>query len=278
MNYQLKFLINLTVITLNIPLAFGQISTSDHSKIDSLTFSDTKAILNNLLNASFEKRIFNQDNEELPYRLLLPKNYDPAKKYPAVLTFHNSTRIGNDNERQLEPLAKIWLRNEIYERYNCFVVAPQFNERSSNYLENGNGILVSKGSDATILVLKLLRKLEQEYPNMDKSKIYLVGYSMGASTAQNLMSLAPEEFAAMVSIAAVPDFSHLKALASKNIYLIHGAKDFDNPYKGSDELYKKLKNSNKVLFKTFTELDHNNITIPLLLSDEIPKWLFKQKK
>ena len=278
MQNKLKYLIALALVLLNTTLALAQIQSFDHSKVDSLTLVETKAIINKISNDKFEKQIYRLNNQELPYRLLLPKNYDVRNKYPVVITFHNSTRIGNDNEKQLEPLSKIWLRSEIYENYNCVVIAPQFNERSSNYSENEKGILLSKPSDKINLVLDLLKEMETEYVNIDKSRIYLVGYSMGASTAQNLLSLAPQKFAAIVSIAAVPDFSNLKAMKNKNIFLIHGQKDTENPYKGSLKLFDELKQSKKITFKTFTELNHDNINIPLLLSPEIPEWLFKQHK
>ena len=278
MHKHLKNLIIFFAFGINSSFAVAQIQTFDHLQVDSLTFVETKAIINKIPNDKFEKRIYKHNNTELPYRLLFPKNYDIKKKYPVVITFHNSTRIGNDNEKQLEPLSKIWLRTEIYENYNCFVIAPQFNERSSNYLANENGLLLSKPGDKINLVLDLLNEMEAKYTNIDQSKIYLVGYSMGASTAQNLLSLAPQKFAAVVSIAAVPDFSNLKAMKRKSILLIHGQKDVENPYKGSAELFEQLKQSKKITFKTFTELNHDTINIPLLLSAEIPEWLFKQHK
>ncbi|MEY8758937.1 alpha/beta fold hydrolase [Chryseobacterium tongliaoense] len=253
----------------------AQNKSSDNLKVDSVTFFETRAILNQIPTHDFQKLIYKHNGKELPYRLLLPKKYNAAEKYPVVITFHNSTRIGNDNEKQLEPLSRIWLREEIYSQYNCFVIAPQFNERSSNYFKNENGVLESKPGNDVQLVLELLKEIETQY-NIDQSRIYLVGYSMGASTAQNLMALAPQKFAAMVSIAAVPDFSNLSAWKNKSILLIHGQNDTENPYTGSSELYAKLSGNKKLTFKTYTQLDHNNITIPLLLNGEIPKWLFKQ--
>ena len=147
--------------------------------------------------------VFSYKDKELPYRFLLPQNVDGKKKYPLIITFHNSTRIGHDNENQLEPLARIWLRDEIYSRYNCFVIAPQFGERSSNYSENNEGILTSKPSENVLALPELIKKITTEYPEIDKNRIYLVGYSMGASTAQDLLNIAPETFAAIVSL---PEF------------------------------------------------------------------------
>jgi predicted peptidase len=180
-------------------------------EVDSLTFVKTRATLNGLATNKFEKQAYKHNQKELAYRILLPKNYDKQKKYPLVLTFHNSSRIGNDNEAQLEPLARIWMREEIYNQYNCIVIVPQFSTRSSNYAANESGVMVSKPSDDVNLVLELLKSVEQKYQNIDKNRIYLLGYSMGASTAQNILSLAPNLFAGMVAIATVPDFSNLKA-------------------------------------------------------------------
>ncbi len=53
---------------------------------------------------------------------------------------------------------------------------------------------------------------------------------MGGSTAQNLMNLDPDTFGAVVSVAAVPDLSNLNKIKDKNIWLIHGKQDDENPY------------------------------------------------
>ncbi|AZA85176.1 phospholipase [Chryseobacterium lactis] len=241
-------------------------------------FVNNRKIVNSLNTEPFLKKIFSKDNLQIPYRLLTPKNNVKTKKFPLVITFHNSTRIGTDNENQLEPFAKIWLRDDIYSKYECYVIAPQFSKRSSNYENNAENILISKPSDEAVAVLDLIKNVEKEYPNIDKNRIYLIGYSMGASTAQNLMSLQPDTFAAEVSVAAVPDLSHLEKVNKKNIWLIHGAKDQENPYVGSVELFNKLSLDPNVIFTTFNHLNHNNIVIPFLLTEEIPKWLFGKHK
>ncbi|RZJ52989.1 MAG: phospholipase [Flavobacterium sp.] len=244
------------------------------TQVDSLTFVNNRKSLNSLNTDKFEKKVFGT----IPYRFLIPKDNKKEQKYPLVITFQNSTRIGNDNMNQLEPLARIWLREEIYDKFQCYVVAPQFNKRSSDYKENKDGILTSVPSDDVFSLLKLIDDLEKEYPNIDKNRIYLIGYSMGASTAQNLLNFKPNAFAAMISIAAVPDFSNLKKLNQKDIWLIHGEKDDENPYIGSVSLYNKLNNDKNLTFTTFTNLNHNNIVIPFLITDELPQWLFSKRK
>ncbi|OXA70294.1 phospholipase [Flavobacterium aquidurense] len=259
-------------------LAFAQKKEFRKTTVDSATFVNNRKILNSLNTDPFVKKTFTKENIQIPYRLLTPKNNSNNQKYPLIITFHNSSRIGNDNENQLESFAKIWLRPEIYNKYQCYVIAPQFSERSSVYEKNSDGIQVSKPSKDVFALLELIENVEKEYPNIDKNRIYLVGYSMGASTAQNLLNIAPDKFAATVSVAAVPDFSNLKKLNKKNIWLIHGQKDDENPYIGSVELFDKLSSNKHLIFTTLNNLNHGNIVIPFLVTEEIPKWLFEKRK
>ena len=49
----------------------------------------------------FEKRVFSDGENTLPYRIYVPKDLSPEKRYPLVLFFHGAGERGNDNERQL---------------------------------------------------------------------------------------------------------------------------------------------------------------------------------
>lgn len=253
-------------------------SSSDR-EVDSLTAATARQQLNSLPDADYEKAVFVAQGKSLPYRLLKPTRRQQGKTYPLIITLHNSSRTGQDNEKQLEPLARIWLRPLIRERYPAFVVAPQFAERSSNYVQDtGRKVLKATPSPDVSMLAPLITGILKQHPDIDRSRIYIVGYSMGASTGQNLMSLKPGLFAALVSIAAVPDFSNLPGLARKPVWLIHGKQDDENPYPGSVALYQALKQNRQLLFTTYTHLNHNNITIPFLLDEAIPEWLFRQQK
>lgn len=274
---KIKFLIYscaFCILSLIPKNSLSQTYLIDSIKIDSATLVNTKAILNKLSTDLFEKNHFTDEGSILPYRLLKPKYYDPSKKYPLIITFHNSTRIGNDNEKQLEPLARIWLRDSIYNQCNCFILVPQFNTRSSLYSSGENGIVHSRPSKDVASILLLIDKIQHRYA-IHKKKVFLIGYSMGASTAQNLMALAPQKFAALISIAGTPDFSNLKGLKHKKILIIHGEQDFENPYLGSKVLVEKLKGNKKLTFLNFPYLNHDNIMIPLLLNDKLSNWLFQ---
>ena len=257
-------------------LSTAQQHLTKNEGIDSLTAVQVKAKANELSGAAFLKGFYTSGTTKLPYRLLLPPAGATGQKYPLVIILHHSGKIASDNEAQLDPLAKTWLRETVRKRFPAYVLAPQFAQRSSNYHPE-NGILVSKPSADVAAVLELISSLEQQYPDIDRSRIYLMGYSMGGSTTQNLMSLAPQRFAALVSIAGVPDVSALQAFQHKPIWLIHGQQDDDNPYSGSVYLFQKLKGNKQLLFTTYSQLNHGNITVPFLQSDAIAEWLFRHK-
>lgn len=213
-------------------------------------------------------------NLVLPYRLLTPLTKDPLKKYPLVITLHNSTRIGTDNKNQLEPLARIWLADNIRKKYQAYLLAPQFSRRSTEYsLDAARGILTAKAQPELVAVLELIDSLKKNYP-IDEQHIYLVGYSMGASSVINLLNLKPNAFTAAVAIAGVPNFEAVKPLQKVPILLIHGSEDTENPFAGSVQLFKELSPGANVQFWEYTGRTHDNIVSVGLLGDKIPNWLF----
>ncbi|MBZ4187911.1 hypothetical protein [Niabella beijingensis] len=257
----------------------GQRQRFSDIRFDSSAAAQARAALNNLPDTGYQKKVYHKDGVQLPYRLLVPLHRQPYKKYPLVITLHNSSRLGSDNERQLEPLARIWLRRDIRKKYPAFVAAPQFAKRSSNYaMDSSRGVLEAFPSADVPIVLDLVAALVKTHPEIDDRRIYIVGYSMGASTAQHLLSLDPGRFAALVTIAGVPDFSNTGGIADKPVWLVHGREDDENPYPGSVALFNLLKKNRRLLFTTFNHLNHNTITLPFLLNDALPAWLFKQKR
>ena len=49
----------------------------------------------------FLKRTVTVGNEQRGYRVYIPENFNPKKKYPVVLWLHGSVQWGEDNENQL---------------------------------------------------------------------------------------------------------------------------------------------------------------------------------
>lgn len=169
-----KLFLLLLLLSSNYIKPYSQRLTYRNTKVDSNTFIENRKILNSLNTENFQKKIFQNGTTSIPYRFLSPEKITKKEKYPLVITFHNSTRIGTDNEKQLEPLARIWLRSDIVLKYPCYVIAPQFPTRSSVYETDRDNVLVSKPSKEVHDLLSLINKVKRDNPNINTNRIYLV--------------------------------------------------------------------------------------------------------
>src|SRR5688572_12241475 len=78
----------------------------------------------------FQKKWFVQNNDTLPYRILLPVDYKASEKYPLVLFLHGAGERGSDNEKQLVHGAKLFLNDTVRRDFPAIVVFPQCKENS----------------------------------------------------------------------------------------------------------------------------------------------------
>ena len=212
------------------------------------------------------------NSARLNYRLLSP--LDTAGIHPLVIFFHGSGAVGTDNEAQLGLLAKLWLVDSIRKKYPAWVLAPQFPERSSNYvLDSSRAVLTSRGAVGVTTVLQLIDSLKKVLP-IDPRRVYVIGFSMGASTVINAVSARPELFAAAVSFSGIPEFSNLDALKKMPLWIIHGNRDEENPAASDEELYKELQPAKKLRYWEVDGTAHNDIFNHVFLGDAVPAWLF----
>jgi len=210
------------------------------------------------------------------YRLLKPNN--TKGKLPLVIVFHGSNAVGNDNTSQLGILAKLFASAELQLKYPAFILAPQFPSRSSNYvLDRSRNVLTSVPQPCLTTSLELIDSLKNTL-NIDEKRIYLIGFSMGASSVINALALKPELFAAGISISGIPQFDQVNALANIPIWLIHGTIDTENPFDSDKQFFEAVSYKNKTRFWEFDNLAHNDIFAPAILTDELPKWLFNNKR
>jgi predicted peptidase len=217
------------------------------------------------------------NKESIGYRLLKPAANAGIRKYPLILIFHNSGKIGTDNTAQLDVLVKYWAQPEVRTRYPAYVVAVQFPVRSSNYT-NLRDLLTSNPAPCLLTALQLADSLKKVLP-VDHNRIYSLGFSMGASTANNAMMARPDLFAAGICISGIPMQENAERLKNIPLWLIHGNKDNDNPIPGDRAFYKKINGYKhaKIMFWEIEGLEHK-IYAPLYTTRIMPEWLFALQK
>ncbi len=189
-----------------------------------------------------EKRVFENKNTVLPYRLVLPETYDETKSYPMIVFLHGAGERGNDNELQLFHCVQ-YLADTLPE---CIIVAPQCpvnNQWVDTPWANG-AYSIDKVPESNELkaVIELLDALQEEF-NVDADRIYASGLSMGGFGAWDLMMRHNDYFAAGVLVCGGGDPSQAEALKDTPLFVFHGDVDDAVPVSGSRDTVQAIRDA-----------------------------------
>jgi predicted peptidase len=237
--------------------------------------------------SAYQKLQFVQGKDTLPYRLLLPENYDAKKKYPLILFLHGRGESGTDNELQLTHGAKLFLRDSIRKKYPAIIVFPQCRVTSywSNVdiKEDGAGKRVfnfsPKGAPTKDMALaeKLLKQMQKDF-SINNKQIYVMGLSMGGMGTFEIVRRNPKLFAAAMPICGGANPSTAKQLRKTNWWIFHGAKDDVVNPDFSIQMAKALQQQNaNVKFSLYPDANHNSWD-PTFAEPTLLNWLFSNKK
>jgi predicted peptidase len=216
---------------------------------------------------------------EIAYRLLPPENPVPGRRYPLVVVFHGSGEIGTDNQKQLDRFPRAWARPQIRRDYPAYVVAPQMPERSVNYVVDASNLRIDVVPGRPLpAALELIDRLRAELP-VDSSRVYAIGFSMGASTTYAALAARPELFAAAIPIAGTPDPAQAAEVARTPVWIIHGNSD-DAVAVEPNRAFWPLLRAVPGARATFWEYDagEHRVPVELLSGDAFPRWLWAHRK
>jgi predicted peptidase len=246
----------------------------------------------------------------IPYRLYMPSNYNPSKKYPIILSLHGAGENGTDNIKTLTStsLATYWAEKKIQAKHPCFVVVPQLpknllwyqwmfmDDPNGDYLEAANSII-----DALI----------KQYSNIDNDRLYAIGFSMGGVACWELVSKYQKRFAAIVPISGSTLNINTDSIKTTPVWIFSGKMDdiFDaqiyyhfatevitsghsvvfpqsrfGVYSATDRLsLETLKDSIEkgatFLYTEYSDLGHSTTVTERAYQDLLlAEWLFMQKK
>jgi predicted peptidase len=136
------------------------------------------------------------------YLIYLPEAYSGRKQWPLVIFLHGSGERGSD-------LARIRKSPVLRLRLPAIVVVPQC---LPSYSWEADG------------VARLTEDLAARF-HVDRKRIYLVGFSMGASGAWQTAAARPELFAAVVPISGGGNPKNANTLRNVAIWAFHGSDD-----------------------------------------------------
>ena len=233
----------------------------------------------------YERSVFvSSSGDSLNYRLLEPEVMQAGEKYPLVLFLHGAGERGNDNEKQLTHGGQMFLNPVNREKYPAFVLFPQCPESGYWAYENRpqsfipTQMPVGKEMPSVFQAVKELLDMYLANPQVDKSRIYIMGLSMGAMGTYDMVSRFPDIFAAAVPICGTVNPMRLSAARNVAFRIFHGDADDVVPVAGSRQAYKALKAAGaSVEYIEFPGCNHGSWN-PALNYPDFMKLLFTQKK
>jgi len=152
------------------------------------------------------------DGVTVHYKIILPKSFDPAKTYPAVLAFPPGSQT---MDMVLTTLQQNWLPEA--DRFGYIVVVPA--------APNGRPFT---GAGAKVFP-EFIERLLQEYKIRD-NKFHIAGMSNGGRSAFHIAAMYPQYF---LSVTGLPGYlpdptpERVAALSKMCIYMHVGELDTD---------------------------------------------------
>lgn len=157
----------------------------------------------------------------MPYRLFPPTDPLPGQRYPLVMFLHGSGAEGTDNVSQLSVIGGLITHVE-QPQYQSFVLAPQ------TAVDDWTGM-------SGTLALEILRSVEDQY-EIDPSRLYLTGWSLGGFGTWSLIEQHPNLFAAAVPISGGGNAALAARIKGVPIWAFHGKSDDQVPVSESRQM------------------------------------------
>ena len=232
----------------------------------------------------YEARTFTgSEGDTIPYRLFVPENYDPKKKYPVILFHHGGGGTGNDNRQNLEgALVKEWILPEAQAKNPCLIVVPQIPGKKTKTSES---LKAAAGAMKLHIrtIHEILDSLEEEF-SIDTSREYVTGLSFGGECTWMSMIERPDRFAAAVPICATGLMVEMDApdrgttFAQFPLWIFHGDADNVVPVDTSRKMVKALREAGgDPRYTEYPEVGHDSWD-QAYRDPELNEWLFAQSR
>jgi len=229
--------------------------------------------------SAFQSEIFcNRQNEQLPFRLLYPANYDASKKYPLILFLHGAGARGTDNVGQLDEVPSCLLQAAASERYACFVLAPQCPKDDAWvwFPQFPRCSTAEAQSRASRLSLEVIDSLTKRL-NIDKARIYVTGLSLGGEGTFDIITRRSHFFAAAVPVCGIADTNKAALMKQTPLWIFHGEKDDINSVTYSRDAVKVLGSKGGNLRYTEYPGVKHDCWSKAYQEPGLLEWMFKQR-
>jgi predicted esterase len=202
-------------------------------------------------------------NEVMPYRVYVPKGYAAAKATPLVIALHG---LGANEDSFFDSYSE--LAPQLAEKHGFLMAAPLGYRVDGFYgsriMGAGDVAAQRRGEYSEKDVLEVLRLMKTHY-NVDESRIYLIGHSMGAIGTWALAAKYPQIWAALVPFSGTGSPALAEAMKGIPQFVVHGDADNTVNVSGSRNMVAALKKAGADV--TYVEVaggSHTDMVVPNL--------------
>ena len=166
---------------------------------------------------------FKEAKKKMAYSLFVPKGYDEKKQYPLMVTLHGLW----SNHWQMIRYPGL---TKLAQEHGYIVVSPMGYNSSGWYGSRGQVSKFSKPNNLGELsekdVMNVLAITREEF-NVDDTRIYLMGHSMGGGGTWHLGMKYPEIWAALAPVAPAPprNIGDLVKIKDMPVIVVQGDRD-----------------------------------------------------
>jgi predicted esterase len=165
--------------------------------------------------------------------------------------------------------------------YPCYFLAPQCTQSApwSNFPDYPDVRTLPDPTKSTAQVLSLIDTLlHSDTVKMDKNRIYVTGFSLGGEGAFDIITRAPDLFAAAIPICGIADTAKAQLMKNTPLWIFHGSEDTVNRVTYSRIIVDALTKIGKP--PKYTEYEGRDHTIWSTAYDEpdLLPWLFSHDK
>jgi predicted peptidase len=209
-----------------------------------------------------DPRLLRRSLNERPYRLWVPEDYDASRSYPLVLFLHGGAGRGRDNERHLLDgngmLVNLFVTAQ--PRFPSLILAPQ-----------------TSSEHDVASTLAVLRHVMKEY-RVDRTRVYLIGQSLGGYGALDILASEPALLAAAVVIAAGGQEGRVGRYAMLPTWFFHGERDDVVPVEQARSTVAAIKRAGGPVRYTEYKDEGHGLAWLVVREDSLIPWISGQQR
>lgn len=223
----------------------------------------------------------------MTYYLAVPQHLSLFGKYPLVLLLHGGGERGSSNapaqNRSLllgQPYVQIWVSAAVQNTWPSFILVPQVVD-ANRWVDvsptQGDYHLAFQPTDSLRMAKEMVDGLQSVFPQIDATRLYITGISMGGYGVWDAIERWPGYFAAAAPLSGGGDLAGAKKLTHQPIWAFHGANDGEPPPSASRAMIDAIRAAGGHPRLTIFPQAGHEIWVQVYSSPAFLSWLFTQR-